>query len=273
MPERLRIALCPDRVVVARLGFRLRSRILDKRIVDCADTGSDRPWQAPLAALGEVLAEFGTPGTSATVILSNHFVRYAVVPWRDGIANRKEQMALASHCFKNVYGDRARDWDIRVSDDGFRRNALACAVDRELSTQLDKLFAGRKVSLASVQPYFMTACNRFRKELKSHHSGCIALLEHGRAALGIFDQAGWQALAVRRIGDPGMDALAPVLAQELNSTNLATPPEHLFLAAIEYPRLDFASRGWSTRVLQLNAQPGFSPFEDARYAMALCGAA
>lgn len=259
--------------MVARLGFGLRRRILDKRIVDCADTASDRPWQGPLAALAEVMAEFAAPNASATVILSNCFVRYAVVPWRDGVANRKEQLALAAHCFKNVYGDRAGDWDIRVSDDGFRRNSLACAVDRGLLTQLDELFAERGVSLASVQPYFMTACNRFRKELESQQSGCIALLERGRVTLGIFDRSGWQALTVRRVAEISADTLAPLLAQEFDSANLAALPEHVFVAALEHPGLDFAIRGWSTRMLQLKPRNGFSPLEDARYALALCGAA
>ena len=273
LPKQLWIALCPDRVVVAQIERVWRSRVVDKRVVECAGTTADQPWKAPLTVLKEALADSGKANLSATVVLSNHFVRYAIVPWRDSVADDSEQRALARHCFKNIYGDLAERWDIRVSNDGFRRNALASAIDRELLTDLDKIFIECKVTLSSVQPYLMTACNRFRKELNSHQSGCLAVLERGRAALGIFDRTGWQALTVRRIAEVDPDALAPVLAQELQSANLAEPPEQLFVAAVEYPRMEFASGNWSTRTLQLKAQLGFSPLEDARYAMALCGAA
>ena len=272
-PRQLRIALCPDKVVVTALERGWRLRVLDKRIVEVSGEATGRPWEAALAALAEALPESATSNTAATIVLSNHFVRYAIVPWRDNVTGATEQLALARHCFRNIHGDAASGWDIKVSDGGFRRNALASAIDRELLDGLDRLFSERKIALSSLQPYFMTACNRFRRELASHRSGCIAVLERGRAALGIFDRAGWQALAVRRIGDVSMDTLIPVLAQELQSANLAELPEHLFIAAVEDPRMDFASGNWSTHALKLKAQLGFSPLDDARYAMALCGAA
>lgn len=269
----MRIALCPDRVVVARVGLGWRGNVLDKRIVDCAPSVSEQTWQAPLTALRAILDQYKKPNTSATVILSNHFVRFAIVPWRDSITNVAEQTALAGHCFKNIYGDVAATWNIKVSDGGFRRNALASAVDRELLIQLEQIFIESKASLSSVQPYFMTACNRFRRELTVGKSGCLSVLERGRATLGIFDQEGWQTLTTRRLTDVSPSALAPLLAQEINSANLAVAPEHLFVAALEDPKADFADRGWTTRALKLKARQGFSPFEDARYAMALCGVA
>jgi hypothetical protein len=269
----LRIALCPDRVVVARVGLGWRGNVLDKRIVDCAPATVDQTWQTPLAALRAILDEHKKPNTSATVILSNHFVRYAIVPWRDSIANVAEQTALARHCFKNIYGDVAATWNVKVSDGGFRRNALASAVDRELLIQLKQIFTERKVSLSSVQPYFMTACNRFRRELAAGKSGCLSVLERGRATLGVFDRSGWQTLTTRRLADVSQTSLAPLLAQEINSANLAVTPEQLFVAALEDPKADFTDRAWTTQALRLKARRGFSPFEDARYAMALCGVA
>ena len=273
-PERLRIAICPDRVVVARLRLDWRSRVFDKRVFECsAEPSSEHSWQAPLAVLGAVLDGIESSNTAVTIVLSSHFVRYAIVPWRDSIANRTEQAALARHCFKNIYGDVAATWDIRVSDSGFRRNAVASATDRQLVARLDQLFAEKKVTLSSMQPYFMTVCNRFQKELKTKKSGCLAVLEPGRVTLAIFDHKGWQALTVRRISEVNAESLAPLLQQEINSANLAVAPEILFVVALEAPKLDLTSRAWSAQALQLRARRGFSPFEDARYAMAVCGAA
>jgi hypothetical protein len=272
-PERLRIALCPDRLVVARVGIGLRNRVYDKHIVDCVPTSAGAAWHASIAALGAVLDGLQKPNAAVTIILSNHFVRYAIVPWRDSVTNIAEQAALARHCFKNIFGDVAANWDIRVSDGGFRRNAVASAVDRDLTIQLNQLFIDRKLSLPSVQPYFMTVCNRFSNELSSGKSGCFAVVECGRAAFGIYDHRGWQSLSARRLADVSEVGLAPVLAQELNSANLPTAVEQMFVAALEVPKLELSNRDWKTQVLQLKARMGFSPFEDARFSMALCGVA
>ena len=42
--------------------------------------------------------------TVATVILSNHFMRYTLVPWRDELSDAEEELAYARHCFTKVYG-------------------------------------------------------------------------------------------------------------------------------------------------------------------------
>lgn len=233
LPERLQIAIWPERVVLARVEHGWRStRVTETRIVEVTDVNRDRPWQAALAALGKVLADFGKANTSATVVLSNGFVRYAVIPWRDSVANAAEQAAFSRHCFRNIYGDLAEHWDIRVSDGGFRRNALASAVDHELPAELGKIFAERKISLSSVQPNFMAACNRFRRQLGAHKSGCLAVLEPRRVAFGIFDRTGWRALTVRRISGLNPRVLVPVLARELQSAEPAELPEHVFVAAV-----------------------------------------
>ena len=269
-PRQLRIALCPDKVAVAYIERGWRARIAGKQVVD-VETASDQPWRAPLAALENILAEIKGPQIAATVILSNHFVRYAVVPWNDGVDSAAEQTAFARHCFRNVYGDAEENWDIRVSDGGFRRNALAAAVDRDLSGGLVRLFAARAVPLLSLQPHFMAACNRFHRELASHERGCFAVLERGRAAIGIYDAAGWRTLTARRVGAPDAVALAPVIAQEALSAPEA--PRRLWVAAVEYPQLELTIAGWTVRPLRLKAQRGFSPFDDPGCAMALCGVA
>ncbi len=241
-PENLLIALFPARVVAAKIEGGWRPRVVDKRIVETAGPGSDPPnstasgshpaWKATLAALDEMLAGFTTPGMAATVIVSSRFVRYAIVPWRDNIIGAAEQAEFARHCFRNIYGEAAAGWEIRISSGGFRRNALASGVDAQMLRAVENSLAARGIPIASIQPNFMAACNRFRRELSGHKSGCIAVLEPGRVALGIFDGTGWHTLSARRIGTLKPEELVGVLAQELKSVDSRGLPEYLFVAAV-----------------------------------------
>jgi hypothetical protein len=241
-PEHLLIALLPGRVVAAKLAGDWHARVIDKRVVETADpnsnpSGSNRPgsspaWKATVAALDEMLAGFTAPGIPATVIVSSRFVRYTIVPWRDNVIREPEQAEFARHCFKNIYGEIAADWEIRISSGGFRRNALASAVDAQMLRAVEKVLVGRGIPIASIQPNFMAACNRFRRKLSGYESGCIAVLEPGRVALGIFDETGWRTLSARRIATLKPDELVPVLAQELKSVDPDGLPEYLFVAAV-----------------------------------------
>lgn len=228
--SQLRIAIHPDRLCVGRAANERRDQIVDARVIPLR-TGP-WPWEAALLALRRVVDDYARPDVPARVSLSSHFVRHGVVPWRDGVADMAEQVALARHCFRGLYGAPAEHWDVRVSDGGFRRNAIASGVDREWTLGLDAVFRDCRMAQVSVQPWFMTACNRHRTELNRFHSGCVAVIETGRVAIGIYDRAGWQSLAVRRLEGVDPAALAPVLAQELLSTGMAAVPERLFVISI-----------------------------------------
>jgi hypothetical protein len=227
----------PSRVVAAKIEGGWRPRVTGRHIVDAVGTDpaaadAVAAWQPTTDALDELLAALAAPGVPATVIVSSRFVRYCIVPWRDNVVGVSEQTEFARHCFRSIYGETAAAWEIRISSGGFRRNALASAVDAAMLRAVEARLAAHGIPIASIQPNFMAACNRFRRELNGYDSGCIAVLEPGRVALGIFDKAGWRTLGTRRIGTLKPEALVPVLAQELKSAHTDTLPEYLFVAAV-----------------------------------------
>ena len=59
---------------------------------------------------------------------------------------------------------------------------------------IEKTLAEKSIPVVSIQPNFMTACNRFRRELRAQGDACVVVLEPGRVALGIFDKTGWRTL-------------------------------------------------------------------------------
>ena len=72
--DQVRIVLCPNRVILARLRKGWRSEVMDKQIVQC-ETTDDTNWKAALATLADVVKEVRWQNADAVLILSNHFVR------------------------------------------------------------------------------------------------------------------------------------------------------------------------------------------------------
>ena len=123
--------------------------------------------------------------TDVTVVLSNHFVRYAVLPDRGGAASAEEELALARFHLAKIHGERAKGWEVRVCD------GLACAIDAQLLAGVKACFpATGKARLASVQPYLMAAYNRARSRIP-REGAWLVLAESGRTCLARLAAKGW----------------------------------------------------------------------------------
>ena len=143
-----------------------------------------QPWQGALEELGRRLAAL-RGRADVTVVLSNHFVRYAVLPDRGGAASADEELALARFHLAKIHGDRAKVWEVRVSD------GLACAIDAALLEALKACFkAAGKARLVSVQPYLMAAYNRARNRIP-REGAWLVLAESGRTCLARLAARGW----------------------------------------------------------------------------------
>ena len=99
------------------------------------------------------------PGARVACVVPAPFVRYLLVPWNAGMQSRAARQLLAEHCFREVYGELARDWVVRVDPARFGSAALACAMRAGLFDELARLCAQRGVVLDSVQPALMSAFN------------------------------------------------------------------------------------------------------------------
>jgi hypothetical protein len=131
------------------------------------------------------------PGEKAdfTVVLSNHFARYVVVPPQEG-ASAEEEVALARFQFARIHGERSRGWEVRISRAGGGPR-LACAIDASLLERLKACFPkGGKARLASVQPALMAAYNALRRRIP-REGAWLLLTEPGRSCLARVEPKGW----------------------------------------------------------------------------------
>jgi len=178
-PERLAVRLSPTKLMVG------------EKTLACDPALGAEPWQGALAALKTL--EW-TRHCRVTVVLSNHFVRYAVIPWSGGLSTPAEEEAYLRHHFGKIHGERARAWSLRASEAPAGAARLASAIDTALLEALKAAFPkDGKAKLASVQPELMEAANRWRGAIPA--SGAwLVLAEPERACLALHGDKGWRSV-------------------------------------------------------------------------------
>ena len=149
------------------------------------------------------------------VVLSNHLVRYAVLPWSAELSSEDEWIAYARHVFGSTYGTEAAGWHFRICDGGRGKARVACAADAVL---LDSIAAVERV--ASIQPHLMAAYNARRREFRSE-PGWFVLHEPGRLTLGLIVDAEWKLLRNRQAPENWRDSLGDLLHRETAASGIA----------------------------------------------------
>jgi hypothetical protein len=235
--DRLIVGLTPAGVQFARYGRGLRPRLKDSATVHCAEADGE-PWRPALEALARELPRRAAGGPACEVVLSNHFVRYQLVPWRAELRAREERVALAQAQYRSVFGAAAQQWAVRLASTGYGATTLACAVDRPLVEELARLLKAAGARPAAVEPYLAAAFNRWRRELRAPPYW-LALLEPGRLWVGQATVAGWASISARRIGADPLDETLAILAQEaaVNGTGPAPIPTYLIAAGLDRERV------------------------------------
>ena len=143
----------------------------------------DLPVAEAIAALAARMDALAVPrGARVACVVPAPFVRYVLVPWNLEMQGRKQRQILAEHCFRETYGELARDWIVRVDHARFGCAALACAMSASLLDDLARMAAERGLLLESVQPALMNAFNAIADPL-SHESTWIVVPGSGAMTL------------------------------------------------------------------------------------------
>jgi len=152
--------LFPDRLLI---GLAPAEMTVGKDSVACDPAFGSEPWQGAISALKAL--EFKQP-CKVTVVLSNHFVRYAIVPWSSSLSTAAEEDAYIRHHFAKIHGERAKAWGLRASESAADAPRLASAVDQALIDSIRDCFPkGGKARLISVQPRLMSKFNEWRRSI------------------------------------------------------------------------------------------------------------
>lgn len=107
-------------------------------------------------------ADLQKSGKNIRLIVSNHFVRYSVLPWQPEIVSREDWVAIAQHDFRKRYGTVAERWKICVSLNGFGSNIVASAVDESLFEGLNNIAQEHGCKLIAIEPFLMSVFKQYQ---------------------------------------------------------------------------------------------------------------
>ncbi len=267
--DRLALAIAPHRIVLVRTHGRLRPTVVAKSIIMVPGDHAAGGWQAALDTLAHTLqTDAQWQGLAVNAVLSNHLVRYQLIPWSAQISNAGERAAYVRASFAQVYGDGTAQWAYSISTTQRGAAWFASAVDQALLTQLEA--AVGPAPLRSVTPHLMPAFNRARRALKDKDLWFVQV-EPNKLLLLLILGGRWQALSSHALGDVPWQMQLPLLLERAWHLNGAgTMPCKLVISAPEaQPQaLDDAGQ-WLVQWLPPLRHPGFSASADAPYVMAL----
>lgn len=111
-----------------------------------------------LKAFADVMQDetFQSTGKLLRLVLSNHFVRYSVLPWMSEVSSREDWLAIARHDFCKRYGSVAEHWKIVLSMNDYGCNIVAAAIDESLIDGLYQIAQQSACKLVAIEPFLMS---------------------------------------------------------------------------------------------------------------------
>jgi hypothetical protein len=189
--DRLLVGLAPAALTVRRFRGLLKEKLVESASVACDPAFGNEPWQGAVAALKALPIE---GRAKVTVVLANHFVRYAIVPWSEALGTEQERQAYLLHHFAKIHGERAKAWALRAAPSGTNEPRLASAVDSSLIAAIKEALQKRAgTRLVSVQPQLMAKFNAARAAVPA--SGAwLVLAEPDRACVALHAGGRWRSV-------------------------------------------------------------------------------
>ncbi len=182
--DRVQVLLSPRRVALQRDFplWRRRPALLAEALCDPAER--PQKWAAAIDALERMLAAPGWSGAHAHVRVSNHFVRFALVPQVSAVTRAPEIAALARHHLKLVYGEQEEDWRLSIYRQEAGAPILVGAMEQALCNAVRAALHRQRLAMHSTAPYLAVAFNHHRARFAGVESFWLALPEQSRLCVG-----------------------------------------------------------------------------------------
>jgi hypothetical protein len=199
-------------------------------------------------ALRSALLTLRARGLKLQIILSEHFVRYGLVPWSEDLVRDSERLAFARLAFREVYGALADGWEICLDEAPAGEPGLACAVDRLLLNEIQDAAVSVGAHIEEIVPALADCLNKHRRLLQAREF-CLANVEGGRVTFAFRTGAGWHAIRSRRINGLLPDDLPTLLKQEASACGAAESGVLYLCARDALASSDIAIPGWKVTKL------------------------
>jgi hypothetical protein len=271
--DRYVASLAPESVSLVRLKAGLKPGAMETLHAGFIAPVNTKPWTTAVAELEKLLMK-SQRGLPLSVVLSNQLVRYRVIPAMPPLTAADKVLTVATHCFRETYGDVVDDWLVRVNPLPDGDTLIASAVDSGLIAALQALSQQYGCRLKSIQPYLMSGFNRIRHQIKPAAS-CYVQLESGRINIALMRDGAWHSIASCGAGRDWPEQLSALITREMLLAGwqheqpiiyLSTPDTTQYAAA---STTFAASAAWKTVRVTHVAVGGYAASQHQCYSMAL----
>lgn len=228
----LRVGLSPERLVAVWYGRGIGNTVRERFIERFEPPAAGPGWKNALDALSRLNVSDRARQCEVAIVLSNHFVRYAILPWTPALKADADWVAYARHTLAATYGAQAADWEVRLCSNGHRKARIACGVETALIRAVSDAALESGVRLASIQPYLAVVFNRLRDTFERDEAW-LAVQEAGRLTLCVMGGQGLSAVRSRRTHGEGLMALGRLLAREGLFRESSEAPKRVVVCADE----------------------------------------
>ena len=229
--ERLIIDVSPHRVTVTRYASGWRKHQLEHQQFYCGLATKPDDRESMVTTLRDFLSTPHLAPANAVLVLSNHFVRYLLVPWNAQIAKSSEELTVAKELFARHFGESMHEWEVTSSRTCVGRNRVAAAIDRRLLDTLTTLFSGTAVQLDAIRPHLMHLVNEHRGTLNG--DAWIVVKDSDRVLLSFLRDGDWLSLRSRPI--TRATEIESLLEQEALLQGISPVNEKIYVYATEEP--------------------------------------
>ena len=196
--DEIGIYLAPHKLALTRLARGVKPKSVGEaswsnELVD------DTHWNAALAALDARLAKAEWQKAVARVVISDHWVRYAMVPFSAALSGAAERLTHARHVLTGIYGEVVSQWTVTLADSRPGVAQVACALPTSLIEELQIILTRHKIPLQSLQPQLVCAYNHWRDKLPDGGAWFVSV-ERGSLAATRLAPGGWDRVHSVRIG-------------------------------------------------------------------------
>jgi hypothetical protein len=230
--DQLRLGVCPDRLVVAAYRRGLRPRLHRAEVVPLTAAAGAPRWRAAVDALPAALAPLVRDRPHVTVILSNHLVRYDLLPWNPALASERDWLAHARARLASVYGAQAGAWALCISVPAPRGERVVSATDEALVDAIEARVAAAGARLSGIQPHLIAVYSRIHPP-PGERSFWLVVREPGRATVVLVRGGRWQAIRSFALEETGAAALADLIEGESAALGLDRPPLRVVVHSTE----------------------------------------
>lgn len=256
--DQIQVYFAPYRIDWVRMSRGLKPIQLEKVMMPCASVLEQSAWIPPLQQL-EQLAQ-GATKTQMRIVISNHFVRYVVLPPQSDISSPEEVYSYAAFKMREIYGAQITAWELSVSDWDPIIGAICAAVNRELLTRLKEITARHDIKLVGVEPYLASTIDHWQQQLTGERI-YFALIETGRLCVAVWLDGIWHSIRNQKILQSAPNELLAILDQEAILSGQKIPVEQVYVFAPEQPELVLPpDSGWHVTPIQTDQMPALAHY-------------